>query len=63
MFGKQVNQLLHLNKCPDLVVNRGHYFGTDYVEPGEAKEQAQRDRGLGLSDQDKRALIEFLKTF
>jgi hypothetical protein len=63
VFGKQVKQMLDLSKCPDLVVNRGHYFGTDYVEPGETKEQALRERGPGLSDQDKRALIEFLKTF
>jgi len=63
VFGKQVKQLLALSKCPDLVVNRGHYFGTSYVEPGETKEQAERERGPGLSDPDKRALIEFLKTF
>ncbi|HEV3075594.1 MAG TPA: hypothetical protein VHB47_14330 [Thermoanaerobaculia bacterium] len=44
--------LLELSKCPDLVVNRGHYFGTSYF-----KEEP------GLSDDDKRALIEFLKTF
>jgi hypothetical protein len=46
------NQLLELSKCPDFVVNRGHYFGTDLF-----KEEP------GLSDADKRALIEFLKTF
>ena len=63
VFGKQVPQLLGLSKCPDFVVNRGHYFGTDYVEPGETRESAMRERGPGLSDQDKRALIEFLKTF
>jgi hypothetical protein len=63
VFGKQVNQLLELSKCKDLVVNRGHYFGTGYVEPGESTEQALRDRGPGLSDQEKLALIEFLKTF
>ena len=40
-----------LSKCPDYVVNRGHYFGAGY--DGEAP----------LSDDDKRALIEFLKTF
>jgi hypothetical protein len=34
------------------VVNRGHYFGTDLF-----KEEP------GLSDEDKRALIEFIKTF
>ncbi|MEP6662507.1 MAG: hypothetical protein ABJC04_02480 [Verrucomicrobiota bacterium] len=36
--------LFQVSKCPDLVEDRGHYFGTD------------------LSDTDKRALIEFLKT-
>jgi hypothetical protein len=45
-------RLLALSKCPDFVVNRGHYFGTDSF-----KEEP------GLSDDDKRALIEFLKTF
>ena len=44
--------LLALNKCPDFEVNRGHYFGTGLV-PGEP----------ALSDNDKTALIAFLKTF
>jgi hypothetical protein len=44
--------LMELSKCPDLVVNRGHYFGTSYF----AEEPP-------LSDEDKRALIEYLKTF
>jgi hypothetical protein len=44
--------LLALNKCPDFEVNRGHYFGTGLVPEEPA-----------LSDSDKRALIEFLKTF
>ena len=44
--------LLALNKCPDFEVNRGHYFGTGAIEGEPA-----------LSDSDKRALIEFLKTF
>ena len=50
-FKNTVGDLLELNKCPDFIVNRGHYFGTDYFseEPG-------------LSDADKRALIAFLKT-
>jgi hypothetical protein len=47
-----VPDLLELSKCPDFIVNRGHYFGTDYF-----KEET------GLSDTDKRALIAFLKTF
>jgi hypothetical protein len=46
-----VDPLLELSKCPDFVVNRGHYFGTSYF-----KEEP------GLSDEDKWALIEFLKT-
>jgi hypothetical protein len=68
IFGKHVEDLLSFSKCPDLVVNRGHYFGTGYLEPAEAldpvlKAQAISDRGPGLSDQDKEALIAFLKTF
>ena len=68
VFGKRVDQLLELSKCPDLVVNRGHYFGTDYLEPAERADPALRaqaisERGPGLGDEDKRALIEFLKTF
>jgi hypothetical protein len=54
-----VDPLLELSKCPDLVVNRGHYFGTGYVEPGDLHPIGEP----GLTDQDKRALIEFLKTF
>jgi hypothetical protein len=44
-------QLYDLGNCPDYETNRGHYFGTDLFseEPG-------------LSDADKNALIEFLKT-
>jgi hypothetical protein len=46
-----VKDLLALSKCPDFVVNKGHYFGTSFFaeEPG-------------LSDGEKRDLIEFLKT-
>ncbi|HXC72515.1 MAG TPA: hypothetical protein VN644_21180 [Pyrinomonadaceae bacterium] len=47
-----VGPMLKFSKCPDLIVNRGHYFGTDKFE-----------QEPGLSDDDKRALIEFLKTF
>lgn len=59
VLANSVDQLLSLSKCPDLVVNRGHYFGTDFLEPGEKPGVRQP----GLSDSDKRALIEFLKTF
>jgi hypothetical protein len=58
-FANLVDPLLELSKCPDLVVNRGHYFGTGYVEPGDLHPLGEP----GLSEQDKRALIEFLKTF
>ena len=47
--------LLELSKCNDFVVNRGHYFGTNYLNKDENEP--------GLSDDDKLALIEFLKTF
>ena len=43
--------LLKMSKCPDFVVNKGHYFGTN-LQAGEP----------ALSDDDKRALIAFLKT-
>jgi hypothetical protein len=48
---KLVDDLLAVSKCKDFVVNKGHYFGTDAFteEPG-------------LSDDDKYALVEFLKT-
>lgn len=51
-FANLVEPLLELSKCPDFVVNRGHYFGTSMFaeEPG-------------LSDDDKRALIEYIKAF
>jgi hypothetical protein len=43
--------MLDMSKCPDYVINKGHYFGTNLL-PEEP----------GLSDQDKRDLIGFLKT-
>jgi hypothetical protein len=59
VFKNLVDPMLSLSKCPDLVVNRGHYFGTGYVEPGDSNPNTEP----GLSDSDKRALIAFLKTF
>jgi hypothetical protein len=50
-FRNLVDPLLRFSKCPDFIVNKGHYFGT-----GLFKEEP------GLVDPDKRALIEFLKT-
>jgi hypothetical protein len=52
IFSDLKEPLLELNKCPDFVVNRGHYFGTALMGDEPA-----------LSDEDKRALIEFIKTF
>ena len=53
MFANVVEQMLELSKCPDLIVNRGHYFGTDKFAGSEP----------GLSEEEKRALIAFLKRF
>jgi hypothetical protein len=46
-----LRQLYDLSRCKDLVINKGHYFGTNLFaeEPG-------------LSDAEKRDLIGFLKT-
>ena len=52
VFANLVEPLMQVSKCPDFVVNRGHYFGTSYAQ-GEPP----------LSDKEKLALIEFLKTF
>jgi hypothetical protein len=52
VFANVVTPMMELSKCPDYVVNRGHYFGTSYFSEEPA-----------LSDQDKRSVIEFLKTF
>ena len=54
VFANLVDPLLELSKCPDFIVNRGHYFGTSYL--AEEKDRA-------LTDTQKRALIEYLKTF
>jgi hypothetical protein len=54
-FAPLVPRLLEVSKCRDYVVNRGHYFGTDYLPASEGEP--------GLSDADKHALIAFLKTF
>ena len=52
VFRPLADQLMSLSKCPDYVVNRGHYFGT-----GRFGDESH------LTEQDKRDLIEFLKTF
>jgi hypothetical protein len=53
--------MLRLSKCPDFVANKGHYFGTEFLNDPAAFPENVREPGL--SDADKRALIEFLKTF
>ena len=57
--------LFKLSKCPDFVVNRGHYFGT--AKFNETDGLSEDEKAFGhepvLSDDDKRALIEFLQTF
>jgi hypothetical protein len=55
IFGPLGRELYEFSACQDYVVNRGHYFGTSKFS--EAAEEP------GLGDADKRALIEFLKTF
>jgi hypothetical protein len=57
--------MLKLSKCPDFVVNRGHYFGTAKFNENESLSEDERSCGAEpvLSDDDKRALIEFPKTF
>jgi hypothetical protein len=52
VFAPLADSLIALSKCPDYVVNKGHYFGT-----GQFGDESR------LSEQDKRDLIEFLKTF
>ena len=47
-----IRRLIEVSKCPDFVVNKGHYFGTSFSK-----------EATPLSDDDKWALIDFLKTF
>lgn len=49
-----VDPLLEVNKSPDFVINRGHYFGTDFLPESEGE--------VPLTENDKKALIEYLKT-
>jgi hypothetical protein len=50
-LGNLVDDMLAVSKCKDFVVNKGHYFGTSF-----------QTEETPLSDDDKRALIGFLKT-
>jgi len=46
-------KMMKLSKCPDFIINRGHYFGTSYFA---------EEKDIALSPDQKKALIEFLKT-
>jgi hypothetical protein len=63
-FVDMVKPLEALSKCPDYVVNRGHYFGA--AEFNDTADLTDDEKSFGtepvLSDDDKNALIEFLKT-
>ena len=52
-------------QVPDFVVNRGHYFGTAQFNRQDGLSADEKAFGTEpeLSDEDKRALIAFLKTF
>lgn len=54
--------LMRLSKCPDFVVNRGHYFGTAHFNQGRTADERAWGTEAPLSDADKRALIAFLTT-
>jgi hypothetical protein len=64
-FANLGRPMLALSKCPDFVVNKGHYFGT--AEFNQQDKLSPDEKAFGtepvLSDADKRALIAFLKTF
>jgi hypothetical protein len=64
-IAKLSKPLLKLSKCPDYVVNRGHYFGTRQLNETSALSDEEKSFGqeTPLSDEDKVALIAFLKTF
>src|SRR4030095_3370383 len=48
VFKNLLPDLLKLSKCPDYVVNKGHYFGTSFFKDEPP-----------LSDDDKWALIDY----
>ncbi|MEO6852336.1 MAG: hypothetical protein ABI410_13830 [Rhodoferax sp.] len=57
--------MLRLSKCPDFVINRGHYFGTAAFNQQDGLSADEKSFGTEpvLSDDDKHALVAFLKTF
>ena len=63
-FVRLRDPLMQLSKCPDFVVNRGHYFGTAMFnnQNGLTDDERSFGREPVLSDSDKLALIAYLKT-
>ncbi len=55
-FRKAVPSLIKADKCSDYIVNRGHYFGTQYLNDPYGPPNKP------LTDQEKNDLIQFLKT-
>jgi hypothetical protein len=64
-FASVREPMMALSKCPDFVVNRGHYFGTAEFNRQDGLSADERAFGTEpeLGDEDKRALVAFLKTF
>ena len=64
-FANLRKPMMELSKCPDFVINRGHYFGTHEFNAQEdlTADEQSFGREPELSDEDKRGLVEFMKTF
>jgi hypothetical protein len=56
IMAKALPALISASKCPDYIVNRGHYFGTQYLHDPAGQPVK------GLSDAEKEDLITYLKT-
>jgi hypothetical protein len=55
--------LLNVSKCQDFVVNRGHYFGTEYApDVIDGTYRAPDGKNRALNSDEREALIDFLKT-
>ena len=54
VFANLAPKMMKLSKCPDFIINRGHYFGTSYFA---------EEKDIALAPDQKKALIEYLKTF
>ena len=65
LFGNLREPLLKLSKCPDFVVNRGHLFGTTAFNLQDGLSDDERAWGKlpELTDDDRRSLIAYLKSF